>query len=126
MKRIVIADDEPHLRLLVRTTLEQPGCEVLEAPDGPSTLELVRNETPDLLILDWMMPNQSGVDVLRALREDARTSGVPVIMLTGRSDRADRKAAVLLGIRGYLAKPFSPLELIELVDKVLEGERVTA
>ena len=126
MKRIVIADDDPHLRLLVRSTLEQPGCEVLEASDGPSALELVRSETPDLLILDWMMPNQSGIDVLRALREDSRTSDAPVIMLTGRSDRADRRAAILLGIRGYLARPFSPRELIELVDKVLRGERVTA
>jgi CheY-like chemotaxis protein len=64
--------------------------------------------------------------VLQALREDPETAGVPVIMLTGKSDRSDRQSAILLGIRGYLAKPFSPMELIELVDKVLEGERVTA
>ena len=126
MKRILIADDDQHLRLLVRTTLEGPECEVLEASNGQAARELASKELPDLIILDWVMPNETGVDVLRALREDPNTSGLPVIMLTGKTDQADRQAAILLGIRGYLAKPFSPLELIELVDKVLEGERVTS
>jgi DNA-binding response OmpR family regulator len=126
MKRILIADDDPHLRLLVRTTLEGPACEVLEASNGQAARELASKEMPDLLILDWMMPNETGVDVLRALREDPETSGLPVIMLTGQSEKAYRNAAILLGIRGYLVKPFSPVELIELVDKVLEGERVSS
>jgi CheY-like chemotaxis protein len=126
MKRIIVADDEPQLRLLVRVTLGGTSCEVLEASNGQAALELTKKERPDLLILDWMMPHQTGVEVLQALREDPETAGVPVIMLTGKSDRSDRQSAILLGIRGYLAKPFSPIELIELVDKVLEGERVTA
>ena len=125
MKKIVIVDDEPHLRLLVRATLEA-SCEVLEAADGQAALALAKKERPDLLILDWMMPNQTGIEVLQALREDPKTARVPVIMLTGRTQKNDRNSAILLGIRGYLAKPFSPLELIDLVDKVLEGERVTA
>ena len=125
MKRIVIVDDEPHLRRLVRATLEA-CCEVLEAADGQAALALAKKERPDLLILDWMMPNQTGIEVLQALREDPETARVPVIMLTGRTQKTDRHTAILLGIRGYLAKPFSPLELIDLVDKVLEGERVTA
>ena len=126
MKRILIADDESHIRLLVRTTLEGPEREVLEASNGEAARELAIKEMPDLLILDWMMPNETGVDVLKALREDPETSGIPVIMVTGQSDKTHRQAAILLGIRGYLPKPFSPLELIELVDKVLEGERVTS
>ena len=126
MKRILIADDESHIRLLVRTTLEGPEREVLEASNGQTARELAIKEMPDLVILDWMMPNETGVDVLKALRDDPETSGIPVIMLTGQSDKTHRQAAILLGIRGYLAKPFSPLELIELVDKVLEGERVTS
>ena len=125
MKRIVIVDDEPHLRLLVRATLEA-YCEVLEASDGEAALELAKKERPDLVILDWMMPNQTGIEVLQILREDPDTARVPVIMLTGRTEKNDRHTAILLGIRGYLAKPFSPLELIDLVDKVLDGERVTA
>ena len=125
MKRIVIVDDEPHLRLLVRATLEA-YCEVLEASDGEAALELAKKERPDLVILDWMMPSQTGIEVLQILREDPDTARVPVIMLTGRTEKNDRHTAILLGIRGYLAKPFSPLELIDLVDKVLDGERVTA
>jgi len=126
MKRILIADDDAHLRLLVRTTLEGPDCEVLEASNGRAARELASKEIPDLLILDWMMPNETGVDVLRAVREDPETSSLPVIMLTGKTEKSDRNTAILLGIRGYLAKPFSPVELIELVDKVLEGERVSS
>jgi CheY-like chemotaxis protein len=126
MKRILIADDEQFVRLLVRTTLEGPTCEVLEASNGQAARELASKESPDLLILDWTMPNETGIEVLRALRDDPNTSGLPVIMLTGRTEKADRHAAILLGIRGYLAKPFSPVELIDLVEKVLEGERVTS
>jgi CheY-like chemotaxis protein len=61
MKRIIVADDEPQLRLLVRVTLGGPSCEVLEASNGPAALELAKKERPDLLILDWMMPHQTGV-----------------------------------------------------------------
>jgi len=76
MKRILIADDDSHIRLLVRTTLEGPDCEVLEASNGRAARELASKEMPDLVILDWMMPNEKGVDVLRALREDRETSGL--------------------------------------------------
>jgi CheY-like chemotaxis protein len=121
MKTIVIADDEEHLRLLVSTTLAEADYRILEAEDGPRALELARKECPDLLILDWMMPRASGIDVLKALRQDPETDRIPVIMLTAKSQKADRNQAILQGIRGYLVKPFSPLELIELVEKVLHG-----
>jgi CheY-like chemotaxis protein len=122
MKTILIADDEEHLRLLVRKTLEGDDYRILEASDGRRALELARTERPDLLILDWMMPEKPGIEVLRALRDDPITTATPVVMLSARSQRVDRNQAVLMGIRAYLVKPFSPLELIQLVEKVLEGE----
>jgi CheY-like chemotaxis protein len=119
MKKILIADDEAHLRLLVRKTLEEDDFDLIEAPDGSAALELVHKERPDLVILDWMMPGMTGVQVLEALRENPETTATPVIMLTARSQKVDRNQVVRLGVRGYLVKPFSPLELIQLVEKVM-------
>jgi two-component system alkaline phosphatase synthesis response regulator PhoP len=127
MNTIIVADDEEHLRLLVSKTLEGDQHRVLEAADGVAALELAREESPQLLILDWMMPGLSGVEVLEALREDPATAATPVIMLTARSQKIDRHFALMLGLRGYLVKPFSPLELIQLVERVLESpEKVFA
>jgi two-component system alkaline phosphatase synthesis response regulator PhoP len=120
VKTILIADDEAHLRLLVRKTLEVEDYRLLEAPDGDGALALARKERPDLVILDWMMPGRTGLDVLRALREDPGTAATPVIMLTARSQKDDRAEAERLGVRGYLVKPFSPLELLQLVEQVVE------
>jgi CheY-like chemotaxis protein len=120
LKTILIADDEAHLRLLVRKTLEVEDVRLLEAPDGESALALARKERPDLVILDWMMPGRSGLEVLRALRGDPDTAATAVIMLTARSQKDDRGEAERLGVRGYLVKPFSPLELIQLVERVAE------
>ena len=121
MKTILIADDEAHLRLLVRKTLEEDDFKLLEAQDGKAALELALTEHPDLVILDWMMPGMTGVEVLEALREDPETTATPVIMLTARSQKVDRNQVLRLGVRGYLVKPFSPLELIQLVEKVMMG-----
>jgi two-component system phosphate regulon response regulator PhoB len=118
MKTIVIADDEFHLRFLVLKTLERPDYRLLEAENGAQALELARQEQPDLLILDWMMPELSGVQVLNALREDPATTHIPVIMLTAKSQKTNQHQAILLGIRAFLVKPFSPRELIERVEKV--------
>ncbi len=115
--KILIADDEPHLRMLVRSTLETTERTIVEAEDGQAALDGARVEDPDLVILDWTMPGLDGIEVLRALREEG--SHVAVIMLTARSEKAARTEAVSLGVRGFLIKPFSPMQLLELVDKVL-------
>jgi DNA-binding response OmpR family regulator len=119
MKTILIADDHEYLRFLVRTTLDRPDYRILEAVDGESALQLAREEHPDLLILDWMMPGMTGIDVLEKLRDDRETCGLPVIMLTAKAQAVDRNAAIMQGIRGYLTKPFSPLELMGRVEKAL-------
>lgn len=121
MKTILIADDEAHLRLLVRRTLEDDDVRLIEAVDGREALEIVSAQRPDLVILDWMMPGLTGPQVLEALRADPATTATPVIMLTARSQKADRNETLRLGIRGFLVKPFSPMELIGLVEKVLQA-----
>lgn len=121
MKTVLLADDEANLRLLVRTTLSDPGYRLLEASDGEEALQVARAEHPDLLILDWMMPGLSGMEVAESLHEDPITAGIPVLMLTAKGHDKDRERAQAAGVRAYLGKPFSPLELLETVDHVLKG-----
>lgn len=119
MNTILIADDHEHLRMVVRTTLDLPEYRIVEATDGAETLQLAREEKPDLLILDWMMPELSGMQVLDAIRADPDIGTLPVIMLTAKALKTDRNEALMKGIRGYLVKPFSPLELMDRVEKAL-------
>ena len=119
MKTILIADDHDHLRLLVSKTLGGPDYRIVEARDGDEAYELALRENPDVLILDWMMPGKTGIEVVEALREDPAMRDVPVIMLTAKAQNADRNRAVTLGVHSYVVKPFSPIELMEMVEKIL-------
>ena len=116
---ILVADDEAVLRALVRATLSSAGYDVLEAADGDEALELARSARPDLIVLDLMMPGKSGLDVLRELRADPELAATPVVMLTARTRAADREAAAEAGADRFLAKPFSPRELVRIVADVL-------
>jgi DNA-binding response OmpR family regulator len=120
MKTILVADDEASIRILIRTTLESPECRLLEAATGAAALSMAGRLRPDLVILDWMMPGISGLDVLRALRSDPRTAQIPVIMVTAMGQEKHRAAGLSLGAQAYLVKPFSPLELLQLTQQVLE------
>jgi CheY-like chemotaxis protein len=122
VKTILIADDEAHLRLLVRKTLAEDEYRIVEAADGQEALARARKERPDVLILDWMMPRMTGIQVLEAIQGDPDCASTRVIMLTARTQAVDRNLALSQGVRGYLVKPFSPLELIQLVEKVLEAD----
>lgn len=118
-KKILVADDEENLRILVRTTLDDPACMILEAGDGNETIWIARAEHPDLILLDWMMPGISGIDVLKILHQDRQTADIPVIMLTAKAQQKDRELGLSVGARAYLVKPFSPLELMAKVQEVL-------
>jgi DNA-binding response OmpR family regulator len=115
--RILVADDEPHIREVVRAYLEREGYEVLEAADGETALEHGRNASLDLLVLDVMLPGRSGFDVLRALRSEG--SSVGVLMLTARDDVIDRVAGLELGADDYVTKPFEPREVVARVGAIL-------
>jgi signal transduction histidine kinase len=118
MKTILLADDEENLRTLVRTTLDQPGYRILESADGAAALALARREQPDVVVLDWMMPNMTGIEVVSALRRDAATAAIPVILLTAKGQHADHAEAAASGVTAYLVKPFSPLELLTKVEEL--------
>jgi two-component system alkaline phosphatase synthesis response regulator PhoP len=119
MKTILLADDEANLRILVRTTLDDPEYCLLEAADGTTALELARKERPDLLVLDWMMPGINGLEVAKALRQDPATAHIPIIMLTAKGQEMDKERGHSLGTSAYIVKPFSPLELLQKVQEAL-------
>lgn len=119
VKTILLADDEANLRMLVRTTLDDPAYRILEAADGTAALALARNDHPDLVVLDWMMPGINGVEVAAALRHDPGTAHIPIIMLTARGQGADITHGRAAGADAYLVKPFSPLELLAKVQEAL-------
>jgi len=125
--RVLVIDDEAPIRLLCRVNLEAEGMEVLEADDGPTGLEKARSETPDVILLDVMMPGLDGWRVAEELLDDERTEGIPIVFLTARAELRDRARGIDLGGVDYVTKPFNPVELAplvrELTARVERGER---
>jgi DNA-binding response OmpR family regulator len=125
--QVLVIDDEAPIRLLCRVNLEAEGMDVLEAPDGPSGLELARREVPDAVLLDVMMPGLDGWAVAEQLLADERTREIPIIFLTARADLRDRARGMDVGGLEYITKPFNPIELASLVRDVVSaierGER---
>ena len=117
--RVLVIDDEAPIRLLCRVNLEAAGIEVLEAEDGPRGLALARDERPDVILLDVMMPGMDGWQVLEELLDDERTSGIPVIFLTARAELRDQARGLELGGIDYVTKPFSPIDLAPLVEDLI-------
>jgi len=120
MAKILVVDDEENLRNLVKAYLEEDGFNVLLAEDGQQGLDLFRKEQPDLVVLDIMLPGMNGLDVLQAIR---RESDVYVLMLTAKSEEADRIVGLTVGADDYVTKPFSPRELVARVKAIMRRQR---
>ena len=127
MTRVLVIDDEAPIRLLCRVNLEAEGMEVLEASDGPTGLEKARNDEPDVILLDVMMPGLDGWQVAEELIDGESTSAIPIVFLTARAEVRDRARGLDLGGIDYVTKPFNPVELAplvrELIGRVEAGER---
>jgi DNA-binding response OmpR family regulator len=115
-KKILVVDDEREIVKVVRAYLEEAGFAVVVASDGQEALTVFRHEKPALVILDWMLPKLSGIDVSRSLRKE---SDVPIIMLTAKVEESDKLVGLELGADDYVTKPFSPRELVARVRAVL-------
>ena len=121
MNRILIIEDQADIRRLIRWTLEFEDYEIHEANNGPAGLEHARAIKPDLVLLDVMMPGGlDGFQVCEQLRADPELGTVKVVMLTARSQQRDRQAGERAGVDAFLAKPFSPLQLVETVSSMLK------
>ena len=119
MRKVLIADDELNIRNILDFTLQTEGFDVVVAENGEQALELALSEGPDLVILDVMMPGLSGIETCARLKQDPRTSHIPVILLTAKSSREDRTAGTAAGADHYITKPFSPHTVIDRVIAVL-------
>lgn len=122
MTRIVVADDEPHIRKLVSFTLGRHGYDVIEATDGGEAYDRVRAELPDLVLLDVMMPVMTGYDVLDKLKADPLTQGIPVVMLSAKSQATEIQAGLARGAHEYICKPFTPKDLLQRVAEIIGAE----
>jgi DNA-binding response OmpR family regulator len=117
---ILTIEDQADIRRLIRMTLEFKGFEVLEACHGEEGLQIARAKLPDLILLDVMMPGMDGLSVSKILSADKSLSHIPVVMLSALGQDTDIEAGLSTGVHAYLVKPFSPWELLELVDKLTQ------
>lgn len=116
---ILLVEDEPAIQELIAFNLTQAGHHVLRAGTAEAAMMLVKNALPDLILLDWMLPGASGVEIARKLRADERTRQIPIIMLTARSDEQDKIQGLEAGADDYITKPFSPREMLARIKAVL-------
>jgi DNA-binding response OmpR family regulator len=117
--RILVADDDAQIVRLVKSYLEQAGFGVLSAADGEEALHAIRRERPDLAILDVMMPQRDGFELVRLLRSDPQLASIPILILTARVEDADKLHGLDTGADDYLTKPFNPLEVVARVRALL-------
>jgi two-component system alkaline phosphatase synthesis response regulator PhoP len=128
--KVLVVDDEKDITALVAYHLEREGFRVIQASDGFQALEMVKRERPNLLILDLMLPQMSGLDVCRRLRKEPDTARLPILMLTAKAEETDKVLGLELGGDDYLTKPFGPRELVARVKALIrrseevQGEEV--
>ena len=116
---ILVVEDEPGIQELLKFNLGQAGHNVISALNAEQALNVVKNALPDLIVVDWMLPGMSGIDLTRRLKRDERVRTVPVIMLTARGEERDKVLGLETGADDYVTKPFSPRELLARIKAVL-------
>ena len=116
---ILVVEDELGIQEVLKFNLGQHGHDVVVAPDAEDALNLLRGALPDLILLDWMLPGMSGIDLARRIRGDARLKTIPIIMLTARAEERDKIQGLDTGADDYITKPFSPRELMARIKAVL-------
>ncbi len=119
MTKVLIADDQPSLRLLISATLEPEHFDVLVASDGDEAWQLLQDQHPEVALLDVQMPGRTGLDLTRAIRGSEELAATRVILLTSKAQQADVEAGLESGADRYLVKPFSPMDLLDQIEQLL-------
>lgn len=123
VKNILIIEDEPDFRLALRTRLEANGYGVIEAKDGMMGLDLVRQQVPDLIILDVLLPKMNGFSVARLIKYDEHFKRIPLVMLTVLAQANDRRMGQTAGVDAYMTKPYQPQELLDTISSLVGPAR---
>jgi DNA-binding response OmpR family regulator len=119
LKRILLAEDEEVIRMLVVDTLEEENFQIDEATDGEQALQLIGKNDYDLLILDYMMPGYTGIEIIEKVRAGYGNSKVSILMLSAKSQKHEQEQILMIGATDFMAKPFSPIQLIEKVKAMI-------
>lgn len=122
MSKVVVIDDEPFILMMIEDRLRTAGIGVVTLRDSRNALEVIRREMPDLIILDWMMPEVSGLEICMSVKKDPDLSNIPIFMLTAKGQDTHQRLGLECGVTRYIKKPFSPKALIEMVKKVVEKQ----
>lgn len=122
MSKVVVIDDEPFILMMIEDKLRKAGIHVVTLRESRDALSVIRREKPDLVILDWMMPEMSGIEICKMVKADAELRETPVFLLTAKGQDTDRQIGLQCGASMYITKPFSPKALLEIVSKVIDGK----
>ena len=118
--KLLLVEDDPDIQLVARTALKRAGFEVRVAGNGAAAIDAVTADRPDVVLLDWMMPEMDGPEVCRRLKNNSLTTNIPIIFLTARSQQAEIARGLAMGAAGYIVKPFDALTLGDEVRALLE------
>jgi two-component system alkaline phosphatase synthesis response regulator PhoP len=119
MKTILLVDDEEDIRSVIGMQLERLNYNFFEASTGIEAIELLRQHTIDLIVVDWMMPKMTGIELIRALRQNPKTCSIPVILMSGKEEIAEQHTVAALGVSACFEKPFEPKQLIKAIEECL-------
>ncbi|NOX20356.1 MAG: response regulator [Nitrospirae bacterium] len=115
MPKIMVIDDEPFILMMIEDKLKRAGLDVVTLRESTRAVEKIKQEKPDLIILDWMMPEISGIEICKRIKQDPELADIPVFMLTAKGQEDDEKLGLSCGVERYITKPFSPRGLLELI-----------
>lgn len=119
MSKVIVIDDEPFILMMIEDKLKKAGIKVITLRESINAVSVVKNEKPDLIILDWMMPELSGIDLCKMLKSEPDIAKIPIFMLTAKGQEADEQLGIKCGVTRYITKPFSPKSLLEMIEETI-------
>lgn len=120
MSKVIVIDDEPFILMMIEDKLKSAGIGVITLKESINAVSLIKKERPDLIILDWMMPELSGIDLCKILKNDPETADIPIFMLTAKGQESDQQMGLKCGVEQFITKPFSPKALLEKIEQALK------
>jgi two-component system alkaline phosphatase synthesis response regulator PhoP len=122
MSKVLVIDDEPFILMMIEDKLRKANIDVVALRESKDAMDVIRKEMPSLIILDWMMPEISGIELCRLLKKDPDMQHIPIFMLTAKGQDADEQLGLRCGVARYITKPFSPKVLLEMVQEIVGNE----
>lgn len=119
MSKVIVIDDEPFILMMIEDKLKKAKIDVKTLRESRNALQVIRDDKPGLIILDWMMPELSGIDLCRQIKADPELKDIPIFMLTAKGQDSDEQQGIQCGVSRYITKPFSPRSLLEMVQEVI-------